>query len=144
VLSVVEKVLFLQRIDVLADVPSRELAQVAMIAQEETYPKDTLLYREGDPGEALYVVVEGKVALDHGDQRIQVASRYDAFGTWSLFDEEPVVVSARTLTEVFALRIDREEFLDLLPDHAEVTRGVLRALARRIRGLLRSTSEGRP
>jgi CRP-like cAMP-binding protein len=136
VLSVVEKVLFLQRIDVLADVPTRDLAHVAMIAREETYAKGVTLFKEGEPAQALYFIVEGRVALLHGERDVQTAERYDAFGTWSLFDEENLVVSARTLTEVFVLRIDREEFLDLLPDHVEITRAVLKALSRRIRALL--------
>ena len=68
---------------------------------------------------------------------MQTAERYHAFGTWSLFDDEPAVVTARTETEVFALRIGRDEFLDLLPDHVDITKGVLRSLSRRIRSLLK-------
>lgn len=135
-LSVVEKVLFLQRIEVLGEVPTRSLAHIAMIAREETYPAGTVLFAEGDPTDALYIVVEGTVALAHAGREVQRAGRYDAFGTWALFDDEPAVVSARTVTEVYALRLDRDGFLDLLPDHVEITRGVLQALARRIRSLL--------
>jgi CRP/FNR family cyclic AMP-dependent transcriptional regulator len=135
-LTIVEKVLFLQRIDILAAVPSHGLAHVAMIATEETYPKETVLFEEGDPAEALYFIVEGKVRLTHGGREVQTAQKYDAFGTWALFDDEALVVSARTTSEVFALKIERQEFLDLLPDHGEIANGVLKALSQRIRSLL--------
>ena len=135
-LSVVEKVLFLERVDILRDVPTRELAQVAMIATEETYPSGRWILVEGEPSSALYFILEGRVGFHRGGREVQVAGRLDAFGAWSLLDDEPSVVSARTLSEVFALRIDREEFLELLPDHVGVTMGVLKAVARRIRALL--------
>lgn len=135
-LSIVEKVILLQNVDVFAEIPTEQLSYLAAIAEEVEFAAQESVYAFEEPSDALYVVLEGEVRLHRDDQEITVASANDPFGTWALFDDQPRVTTATAITEVKLLRIDRDEFLDLLSDHVQITQGVLKTLVGRLRGLL--------
>lgn len=134
-LNVIEKVMFLQHVDVFGDVPSEQLAYLAAIAEEVSFLEGEVVYREQDPSDGLYLVLDGKVRLERGGNQILSAGPEDAFGTWSLFDDEPRVVSATASEDARLLRIDREDFVDLLADHVQITQAILKTMVKRLRGL---------
>jgi len=135
VLTVVEKVILLQDVDVFAEVPDEQLAVLATIAAEERHLAGDVLYREGESADALYLVLDGRVSMTQQGREITTAGAGEAFGTWALFDEEPRLATAAAASDVTVLRIDRADFADVLADHVEVAQGVLRTVARRLRGL---------
>jgi len=139
-LTVVEKVIILQNIDVFSGVESEKLAELAAIAEEVTYLKDDVVYRENEVSDSLYLVLQGEVRLHRGDQEITTAGELEAFGTWALFDTEPRVVTATAVEDSQLLRIDREDFVDLLADHVQIAQGVLKTLATRLRSLIERAS----
>lgn len=135
-LTIIEKVIFLQNIDVFSEVTTEHLASLAGIAEEVDYIKGDVVYKEYDPADALYLVLSGKVLLKRGEQVISTAGRMDAFGTWALFDEEPRVVTAVVEEDSGLLRVDREEFIDLLADHVQIAQGVIKTVVKRLRNLV--------
>ena len=134
--SVIEKVIFLQDIDVFKEVRTEDLTHLAMIAEELSFMPDTNLYEVNDSADSLYLVIDGKVRLHREGQDISVIGPREAIGTWSLFDNQPRVATATAVEETKVLRIDREEFYDLLSDHVRIAESVLRSLARRLRALV--------
>lgn len=134
--TVVEKVILLQAVDVFSEVPSESLAVVAAIAEELELPADRRLYEEQDASDSMYVVLDGRVRLERDGREVTTAGPSEAFGTWALFDDEPRLVAAVTTEPTHVLRVDRDAFFDVLADNVEVTRGVLKALARRLRGVV--------
>jgi len=137
-LTVVEKVIFLQNVDVFEGIPSELLSYLAAIAEEESFDAKETVFEIEEPSDALYVVLEGGVRLHRGDEEIATSQQSDAFGTWALFDDQPRVVTATTLDDTKVLRIDREDFLELLSDHVQITERVLKTIVSRLRGLLDS------
>jgi CRP-like cAMP-binding protein len=135
-LSVIEKVIFLQNVDVFSEVPTEQLALLAAIAEEVSFAKGDSVYKEDDPSDALYLVIEGRVRLLRDQKEIAIADNKEAFGTWALFDEEPRVVTAIVDDDAQLLRIDREDFVDLLADHVQIAQGVLKTVVKRLRGLV--------
>ena len=89
----------------------------------------------------MYVVVEGKVKLTRDGQNVMTAEKKDVFGTWALFDDEPRIVTATALESTQLLRIDKEEFVDLLADHVAITQSILKTMAKRLRNLMRRISK---
>jgi CRP-like cAMP-binding protein len=140
--TLVERVILLEGVDVFSDVPTEQLAQLAAIAEEVTHPPGACIYAERDPSDAMYIVLSGQVRLHRGVAPVSFAEREVAFGTWALFDDELRVVSATAVDEVQLLRIDKEEFLELLADNVEVTRGILKTLAGRLRLLAERVGGG--
>jgi CRP-like cAMP-binding protein len=134
--TIIEKVIFLQNVDVFSDVPTEQLAYLAAIAEEVTYMNDEIVFEAGEVSDSLYLVLEGRVRLHRDGEEILVAGANDAFGTWSLFDDEPRVATATALERAHLLRVDRDDFLELLSDHTEITQGVFKNIVRRLRGLI--------
>jgi CRP-like cAMP-binding protein len=89
-----------------------------------------------DASDGMYLVLEGEIRLHRGETEVTVAKSGDAFGTWSLFDDEHRVVSATARLESRLLKIDKDDFIELLADHVELTQAVLKSIVRRLRGLL--------
>ena len=144
-LTVIEKVMALQGVDSFSEVSTDELSYLAMIAEEVSSPADEPIYHEADVSDAMYLVLEGRVRLHRGDLEVGVMGPNEAFGTWALFDDEPRVTSATPLEPTHLLKIGKEAFIDLLADHVPITQGVLKAMVRRLRGLVeRVGANGRP
>ncbi|MBI4550689.1 MAG: cyclic nucleotide-binding domain-containing protein [Candidatus Latescibacteria bacterium] len=134
-LTTIEKVMFLQNVEVFGEVSTEHLAYLAAIAEEVSVVSGTTIYREQDASDAMYLVVDGRVRLHREGMEVAVAGPKEALGVWALFDDEPRVVTALAIEDTRLLRIDKEDFIDLLSDHVEIIRGVLMTLVKRLRGL---------
>ena len=135
-LTVVEKVIFLQDIDIFKYTSTEDLAHIAAITEEAEYEANDPIYKEGEMSDSMYLVVEGSIALRRNGKDLFVAKKKEVFGTWSLFDDEPRVVSAVPLEESRLLKINREDFFDLLADHVQITQGILKTIVKRLRSLI--------
>ena len=121
---------------------TEQLAHLAVIAEEASCEAGEVLYREADPPRAMYLVLEGRVRLHRGNLDVTVAGPNDVFGTWALFDDEPMVVTATVRESGRLLRIERDDFVDLLADYVQITQGVLKAMVKRLRGLVGRVQSG--
>ncbi|UCD63481.1 MAG: cyclic nucleotide-binding domain-containing protein [Candidatus Zixiibacteriota bacterium] len=135
-LTVIEKVIFLQNVEVFSEVATEQLAYLAAIAEEMEYANGESIYNVNDVSDALYLVVDGRVRLHLDERDIASAGPKEAFGTWALFDDEPRVTSATAEDDSRLLRIDREDFVDLLADHIQITQAVLKSVVSRLRSLV--------
>ncbi len=140
-LTTVEKVLFLQDVDIFEYTSTEDLAHIAEIVDEIELKPDEIIFKEGEIPDAMYIVSEGKVTLFRGGQKLMVAKENDVFGTWALFDDEPLVATATTLEDTRLLRIDREDFIDLLADNVAITQSILKTLVKRLRNLMNRISK---
>lgn len=138
--SIIEKVIFLQDIDVFEEVRVEDLAHLAAIAEEMDYPAGTDIYKVNDSPDALYLIISGKVRLHRDEQEIGISGPHEALGTWALFDNRPRVATATALEDTETLRILREDFYDLLADHVRIAEAVLRSLTRRLRAVVERIS----
>lgn len=135
-LTTIEKVIFLQNVDVFREVPSEQLAFLAAIAEEISALKNDVIYSMDERSDALFLVLDGNVCLDRDGQEITTVGSKEAFGTWALFDDEPRVATATAVSDARLLRIDNDDFYELLADNVEVTRGILKTMVRRLRSLV--------
>jgi hypothetical protein len=134
-LTTIEKAILLERVEQFAAIDSEQLAAIASIAEELTIADGDVVYRENDPGEAMYQVVDGEVALRRGDVEIARASAGEPFGAWALFEAESRMVTAVAAADCRLLRIDRDDFADLMAEDVVVAQSLLRSVARRLREL---------
>ncbi len=135
-LTVIEKVILLQSIDIFSEVPTEQLASLAAIAEEVSFTADEDIFSENDFPDALYIVLDGRVRLHRDDSEIAIAKDREAFGSWALLDDEPRVAGAKAETDTRLLRIDREDFIDLMADHVQIVQGVLKTVVKRLRSLI--------
>ena len=131
-LTVIEKVVFLQDIDAFAEIPIEQLTHIASITKEVPLEPDDTLIKQDEPAEALYFIVEGKIRMVRNERSIEVGEK-GVIGAWNLFDDElPNFFTAVALEPTLLLRIDREDFLDIVADYVEITEGIFKSLARRL------------
>ena len=135
-LTTVEKVLLLQDVDIFEHTSTEDLSHIAAIAEEIEYQAGDVIYKEDEIPDSMYVVIEGKVRLTRGDIEVTVAGNMEAFGTWALFDDEPRVATATALETSQILRLDKEDFIDLLADHVAITQSIMKSLAKKLRKLI--------
>jgi CRP/FNR family cyclic AMP-dependent transcriptional regulator len=135
-LTTVEKVLLLQDVDIFEHTSTEDLSHIAAIAEEIEYQPDEVIFKEDEISDSMYVVIQGKVRLTRTEKEVMVAGKMETFGTWALFDDEPRVATATTLEVSQGLRLDKEEFVDLLADHVGITQSILKTMAKRLRRLI--------
>ncbi len=99
---------------------------------EVTYPADETVVREGDPGDALYIIVEGTVEIHTGGRMVARMTAGDFFGEISLFDGEPRSATVVAVDDVVLLKLKSSDFETLLKIHY-IARTALESLAQRFR-----------
>jgi AAA family ATP:ADP antiporter len=134
-LTAIEKALKLQTVDVLQRASTEDLTYVAQIAEEVEVSANETIYREGDAPDALYVVIDGQVRLHSDDVEIDLLQKGEAFGSWALVDEAPRVTAATAIADSALLKVDREEFLELLGDRVDIVPAIFKAIVGRLRAL---------
>lgn len=100
--------------------------------------KGQTLFKEGHPGDRLYLVVSGKMKLSHssGDGResvFMVLGPGEMFGELSLFDPGPRTSTAIAVTDAEVLGLSNTDIRPFLIEHPEVAQALLQALAHRLR-----------
>ncbi|AKV59268.1 MULTISPECIES: CRP-like cAMP-activated global transcriptional regulator GlxR [Corynebacterium] len=115
-------------------------AVAALIADMETvtFPRGTTIFDEGEPGDRLYIIVDGKVKLarhapDGRENLLSVMGPSDMFGELSIFDPGPRTSSAVCVTEVTAATMNSTMLKQWIDTHPEISQQLLRVLARRLR-----------
>ena len=137
-ISTVEKVLFLKSIDLFSQIPGEELSQIALITDEVGFDTGDEIFREGEPGATLYFIIEGKVRI-HSEgvgEDLAVLSERAVFGEMALLDSEPRSASATANTDVVLLKIERDDFNEILAEKPEIAQGIIKVLTRRLRNTL--------
>lgn len=74
------------------------------------------VFRQGDPGDLMYVVQSGEVEVLYNGQRLETLGEGNIFGEMSLINEEPRSVSIVALTDVRLVPIDLKHFMFLVEE----------------------------
>jgi uncharacterized membrane protein len=115
-----------------------ERAVLAQQIDRRHFTTGSTIFRDGDRGDALFVIRTGEVELwlyDEDKQRVvlNVAKEGDLFGELSLLDEEPRSASATAVTDTDVLVVDREDLRLLFSKKPEAALDVLSTLGQRLR-----------
>jgi ATP/ADP translocase len=132
--STLEKILLLKRASIFDKVNSEDLAALARVATVAVYAPGETIVREGDAGDALFVIVRGSVGVVHDKQQVASLGPGEPFGEMAVLDREPRSASAVALEETEVLWIGSEEFYEVLHEQVEIAEGVIRMLSNRLRG----------
>lgn len=133
--TTIERVIFLQGIELFADVPSEQLAHLAGITQIFTANPDETLFEEGARSQSMFLLINGNVQLFRNGMLRKELTETEAIGVWGFFDGKERLVSAICKEESYFLVIDRIDFYDLLEDRVQMSQGLLTYFVKRIRKL---------
>jgi CRP/FNR family cyclic AMP-dependent transcriptional regulator len=125
---------------------SEALRHLAARVFERSYKKGQLIFYQGDPGDALFVVVEGLVKVfvpsEEGDEMVLITlSAPEVFGEVALIDGGPRSASAEALEPTTVLMLTREVLLEVLAEHPSLTDRLLRTLGTSLRRLTEQAAD---
>jgi hypothetical protein len=138
--TTLEKLVLLKGVSLFAEVPGEDLAALVQATEEISPTPEEPVIREGEPGDALYVVVRGTVRVERGGRVLARLGAGECFGELSVIDQEPRSATVIPEADTRLLAIAQEDFYELLADHPEMAASVLRVMSRRLRAASREAS----
>lgn len=112
----------------------------------QAYPEGTLLFLQDEPASQCFVVLDGWVKLfrtaEGGEETvIAVHTGGESFAEAALFDRASYPVNAAAIQDCRALVIPGDSFIRHLSENGEIALGVLAAMSRRLRSLVRQVEQ---
>ena len=128
------------------DLEDGELARVAEVCREQAWVSGEFIFREGEAGNRLYLIVEGEVRISRtipgsGEEALAVLKPGAMFGEMSVFDRSERSTDAISNGGTRCLTIGRSDFELLLDFNREIAYKVLWSVVRMLSGRLRSTND---
>ena len=128
----------LRRVVLFADIPDEQLAPLADCLVRRSFARDVVIFPEGGPGNALYIVESGRVRIfltsSNGQEIcLSIYGPGQVFGEMSLLDGEPRSASAAAVEQTAVLVLARDDFLAYLDAHPVAARNLVVLLAARLR-----------
>ncbi|PJF36522.1 MAG: hypothetical protein CUN49_04955 [Candidatus Thermofonsia Clade 1 bacterium] len=127
---------------------AEELAQLAQLARQATYPPNTVLCREGAYEKVLYLICEGEVIITKrfdslSDEHLVLrrAASGDYFGEMAIISDAPRSATVTTTRETTVLEIDQDVFRTILERNADLAMQMVRQTFERLRQNDRMTLE---
>lgn len=137
--SQIERLLLLREVPLFADLPPEDLEDIAAVAGERLYADASEICREGEVGEAMYLIVNGQVqvlvAQPEGERLLAERGPGDFVGEMAVLEAEPRSATLRASGEVRLLVIEGQAVQAILRDRPSVSIAMLRGLSRRLREL---------
>src|SRR5688572_22432804 len=121
-----------------AQLPAAEIKQLSGVSREKRFAPGEVIFKEGDPGDGLFVVLAGRVqisaAIGSGERHVfSTASPGDVFGEMAVLDNLPRSAHASAEGETTLIFVPRNEFVDLLKGSPAMSLTVVQEFSRRLR-----------
>jgi CRP-like cAMP-binding protein len=136
----------LAQVDLFSVLTPDELEGLSERVRRRRYPKDAVIFLEGDPGTSLYMIEAGRAKMvlsSPGGKEVVIATRGpgEFFGDMALLDGEPHSADAVATEECQLLILRREDFVRFLDAHPKIALRLLALLSRRLRQTMRRQQE---
>ncbi len=124
-----------------------EMKLLATFSSEERYSGASMIFREGEKGDKLYIVLDGRVRISKfipgvGEEALAVLDRGDFFGEMALIDDKPRSADAKAHdSDATVLSIDRATLNEILSMDPHASLQFLNLLCRMISRRLREINE---
>ena len=126
----------LHSMDIFAELSDDELSKVARLLKEQKVRENETVFNQGDPGDSLYVVLQGRVRIGTSDNfgRERVLAFYgpgEFFGDMAVLTGAPRSATAMASTDSRLLQLRKDDFDTLLATSVGIMRGMLRVMVER-------------
>ena len=118
--------------DLMRHLPAEQIERILPCIDDRQLKKGEILFRTGDPGDALYIIGSGKVEVLSEDPRdgaasgnaIAVLGKGNAFGEMSLLAGDPRTATIRAVEDADLLKIDKSVFERLVAEDPQMADAV--------------------
>ncbi|MFP4435741.1 MAG: cyclic nucleotide-binding domain-containing protein [Chloroflexaceae bacterium] len=132
---------FLRDVSVFNTLPDSALAEIMPLLRPVTVPAGTAIVTKGEPGDCMYIIVEGKVRVHDGDLIFNYLCEHEVFGEISLLDQEERSASVTAEVETWLYRLDQPALYELMRHQPAVARGIIQVLSGYLRELARDMAD---
>jgi CRP/FNR family transcriptional regulator len=132
-LAISRRMEVLARLPLFAGLTKRQLQALAKTCETHQWPAGALIVAEGSYDQYCYIVVDGTVDVVRGGNPVALLGPGEFFGEIALFDPGPRSASVMTATDVVAVGLSRDGFVDVVLKDPQVALRTLGAMARRVR-----------
>lgn len=137
-LPIMERVLFLRRVPLFAELPPNDLKQIAAVATEMAFGDGAIMATQGEPGDAMFIIVSGEVVVtatsDDGSP-VELGRRQpgEYVGEMSIISDEVRMATLTASGDVRTLSISQAQFKEILRLRPEASLAVMAVLSDRLR-----------
>lgn len=127
----------LKRVQLFRRLDPEDRERLAAVAVLRRFRRGEPLFSEGDPSDAFYTVVEGRVKVfkttaEGKDLILELFGSGDPIGAVAVYEERPYPASAVAIEDTVCIVVPRQHFFRLLEEHPTLVRGLLLALTWRL------------
>jgi len=128
----------LRSVPLFASLDDEAATELRSLLSDKTVPQNTRLFRQGDKGDAMYLIESGRVRIslrDDDDQELTLAelAQGDFFGEMSIIDGRQRSADARVIEDAQFAILSRDSFLSFVRNNPDVALEMLSALTDRLR-----------
>ncbi len=134
-LTSVDRLLFVRQVPIFKELRDDFIVRLASAMNELWFPPNCNIFRQGEEGQSLYIVVSGKVKIHLNNRTLEVKSQGKYFGEMAVFDTQPRSASATTIDACECLELTQEQLDDAIEETPEIAVNIIRELSRLIRKL---------
>jgi CRP/FNR family cyclic AMP-dependent transcriptional regulator len=129
---------YIRDLPLLARLPDEDLKALASRGRVRRFNAGTTIFHEGDPGDAIYVVVDGRMRMSRlsgsgTEATLAIIGAGDCTGELSLFDGRPRSATATTMQPTRAFVVSRDDFVNWVRERPSAALALLETLSLRIR-----------
>ena len=132
-LMTIERVVILKSVDIFATIAEDHLVDLARIAVEVEFRAGDFIIRRGEFGTSMFIIVSGRVRIHAGDQVIAELGEREVIGELAALDPEERSADITAVTDTTVFCIESGSIYELMGEHSDVNRGIIRVLCRRLR-----------
>ncbi len=138
-LEPIDKARAMKKSTLFEDIPLEDISRFVDIVEEKDFPADFTIFKEGEPGDVMYIIVSGEVLIqkelsDGAEMRIKLGVN-DCFGEMAILDGLPRSATVTVTKEGTFLSISRQEFRNILRVYPEIAFKVISVLSIRLRNM---------
>ncbi|MCU0317221.1 MAG: Crp/Fnr family transcriptional regulator [Fimbriimonadaceae bacterium] len=139
---------YLRRIPLFAGLSSYHLLQIAELCTVRTIEKGQVLFRQGETGHQVFIILSGKISIDffpEHSQEVTLAVRGagEVIGEMAILEDLPRSAAATALRFSRLIVLNRKDFTQLVKKNPEVALAVMQHLSQRIRKMSNDLTESR-
>ena len=128
----------LGQVPLFAELPADRLNELVQMVRRRTYHRGETIFHKGDPGNGLYIIINGQVKIvlpsETGEEAmLAVLEGGDFFGELALFDGLPRSATVVAVQNAEVLVLHRDDFLGFVGRNPEVAVALFEVLSRRLR-----------
>ncbi len=137
-LSIEEKTSLLRNVSSFHDLNENQLTELAGLCKEKIFSSGDIIFKQGQKGGEIYIVVDGKVAIereikDRSDSvSIMFITPYDSLGEMALFYDAPNSVTATAMEDTRTLWMENDSFIEFAKTDPELLIELCEVLSKRL------------